>query len=174
MEEIAKSVYRSQFDKIIEPRLKKAEKTLERLARRSRKKITAVFTPYPISNAVFGEKVEGPILRYFFPCEGKVTKGAIDFGKKPKVSVTLTVELVTELGGESKIFVLDRRLTTLDFRADIKGFSKLTASISYESEKPEQDITEVWLGFLWVPTMKDVETKSFLFEDLENDLDQEE
>lgn len=167
-------MYKSEFDKYIEPRLKKTEKILERLTRRSRKKMAAVFTPYPISSAVFGEKVEGPILRYFFPCEGTVTKGAIDFGRKPKIPVTLTVYLLTELGGESKVFILDKRLTTLNFNAEVKGFSKLTASISYESEKPEQDITEVWLGFLWVPTMKDVETKSFLFEELENDLDQKE
>lgn len=167
-------VYRSQFDKIIEPRIKKVEITLERLARRSRKKMTAILTPYPISNAVFGEKVDGPILRYFFPCEGRVTKGAIDFGKKPKVPVTLTVDLLTGLGGESKVFILDKRLTILTFNTEIKEFSKLTASISYENENPNQDITEVWIGFLWIPTMKDVEAKSFLFEELENDLDQEE
>ena len=155
-------------------RVAKLEKVVERLSRRARKKMTAVLTPYPISNAVFGDKVEGPVLRYFFPCSGKVTKGAIDFGKKPKVSVTLTVDLLTELGGESKVFVLDKRLTILNFNTEVKDFSRLTASISYETENPEQNVTELWLGFLWIPTMKDVEAKSFLFEELENDLDKEE
>ena len=69
---------------------------------------------------------------------------------------------------------MDKRLTILNFNTKVKDFSRLTASISYESENLEQNVTELWLGFLWIPTMKDVEAKSFLFEELENDLDKEE
>jgi len=165
-----RKMYKSEFDKYIEPRIAKIERIVGRLSRRSRKKMTALLTPYPISNAVLGENVEGNILHYFFPCTGKVTKGAIDLGKRPKESLILNVEFKGEEVGRGKNFTLDRKLTILDLDIDVKEFDKLTASLTNESDQP---ITEVWIGFMWVPAIRDIEAKSFLFKDLENDLSEE-
>lgn len=167
-----KVIYRSKFDKYIEPRISRLEKIVERLSRRSRKKMTALLTPYPISNAVFGEKVSGPILRYFFPCTGKVTKGAIVLGKRPKESVSLLINVKGDEEGRGRSFTLDRKMMTLDLNIEVREFDKLTASISYKES--DSNVTEAWIGFLWVPAMRDVEAKSFLFKELENDLSKKE
>jgi len=155
---------------IDEKRIDFIEKMITRLSRRQRKKTVALITPYPISNAVIGDEVKGVVLRYMFPCEGVITKGVIDLGKKPKQEVAITFALMGDETGTSKVFVLTKK--RLVIKPDIKAsaFDRLTISISYKSEKPEDAVTEFWTSFLWVPTVKDVEVKSYLIDELENDL----
>ena len=38
----------------------------------------------------------------------------------------------------------------------------------------EEKIEEVWVSLLWTPTVKDIEVKSFLFDEIERDLLEEE
>ena len=153
---------------IDEKRIAFIEKVVARLSRRARKTATAMTSPYPISNAVFGDKVEGVMLRYMFPCEGEITKGAIDLGKKPKQGITVNVSIMGEEVGESKDFVLTKRRLSIDPMIKVKAFDRLTVTISYTSEKPENDLTEFWASLLWVPTVKDAVAKSFLIEELDN------
>ncbi len=154
----------------MEDKIKHLEMVTKRLARRSRKKTVALITPYPISNAVLGDEVKGIVLRYMFPCGGTITKGVIDLGKKPKQEVAITFALMGDETGTSNVFVLTKK--RLVIKPDIKAsaFDRLTISISYKAEKPEDAVTEFWTSFLWVPTVKDVEVKSYLIDELENDL----
>ena len=62
---------------IDEKRIDFIEQIVSRLTRRAKTTATAIVTPYPISNAVFGDDVRGAILRYMFPCEGVITKNCI-------------------------------------------------------------------------------------------------
>ena len=158
---------------IDEKRIAFIERIVTRLSRRARKTATAVTSPYPISNAVFGDKVEGVVLRYMFPCEGEITKGAIDLGKKPKQGITVNVSIMGEETGESKDFVLTRRRLSIEPNIKVSTFDRLTVTISYTSEKPENDLTEFWASLLWVPTSKDAVSKSFLIKELENDMAEE-
>ncbi len=158
---------------IDEKRIAFIERVVTRLSRRARKTATAVTSPYPISNAVFGDKVEGVVLRYMFPCEGEITKGAIDLGKKPKQGITVNVSIMGEETGESKDFVLTRRRLSIEPNIKVNTFDRLTVTISYTSEKPENDLTEFWASLLWVPTSKSAVAKSFLIKELENDMAEE-
>lgn len=157
----------------MEDKLKRLEKITERLQRRQRTKNSAFITPFPISNAIFGEGIKGIILQYMFNCEGRITKGAIDLGKKPKQDIVVKLELMNESGGESKVFVMTRKRLSTVIDIKVKEFDKITISIDYTSAKPEDNITEVWSSFLWVPTTRDVDVKSFLISELENDLPEE-
>jgi hypothetical protein len=150
----------------MEARVKQLEMITKRLMRRAGKSAHVLITPYPISSAVFGERVEGPILRYMFPCDGIVTKGFVRLGKKPKLPVTLGIKMFNEAGSASKGFSLDRKF--LSIQPDLPVVAGDCLEISLESG--EEIVTEAWISFLWKPTVKDVEAKSFLIEELENDL----
>jgi|GEM_PF-1566838 hypothetical protein len=147
-------------------RIERFEIITKRLMRRAVKRTAALITPYPISNAVFGEKVEGPILRYMFPCDGTVTKGFVRLGKRPKTSVGLGVKMFNETGSTSKGFVLEKKFLSIQPNLPVTAGDCLEISILPGVDEP---VTEVWISFLWRPTVKDVEIKSYLIEELEND-----
>lgn len=153
-----------------ENKLKKLELITTRLARRQKTHSKAIISPYPISNSVFGDRVDGVVLRYMFPCEGKITKGAIDLGKKPKQNIYVTISMMGKEAGKSVTVVMNRRREIVEPNIDVSTFDQLTVSISYTNEKPEDAITEFWTSLLWVPTVKDVVAKSYLIEELENDI----
>ena len=154
----------------MEKRIKQLEVITRRLMLRSKKKTSALITPYPISNALISEEVKGVVLRYMFPCGGKITKGVIDLGKVPKQNVTVGINLMGKERGESRVFILDKKNLIITPNIKVDTLDKLTISISYEADKPENNIIEFWTTFLWVPEVKDIEVKSFLIDKIENDL----
>ena len=151
----------------MQEQIDKIQKITDRLMRRAGKKTHVLITPYPISNAVFGEKVEGPILRYMFPCAGIITKGMIRLGKKPKTITSINVKLSNDSGSDSKGFVLAKNLMPIQLDLSVVAGDCLELSITPNEADP---VTEVWVSLLWKPTIKDVEAKSYLNEELENDL----
>jgi len=154
----------------MEKRIKQLEMITTRLARRSKKTASALITPYPISNAVFGEEVRDSVLRYMFPCDGEITKGVIDIGKRPKQEVLVTLSLMGNEVGEAKVYIVDKKRLLVTPAMKVKTADKLTVTISYKNEKPEDNITEFWACFLWVPSVKEVEVKQHLIDALDNDL----
>lgn len=147
-------------------RVEHLERVTQRLMRRAGKRTVALITPYPISNAVFGEKVSGPILRYMFPCDGIVTKGIVRLGIKPKSSVMLDIKMFNELKSVSKGFAIEKRFLSIEPNLPVVAGDCLEISL----EPGEETVTEIWISFLWKPTVKDVEAKSFLMEEIEDDL----
>ena len=147
-------------------RIEQLEMVTERLMRRAGKKITALITPYPISNAVFGDAVKGPILRYMFPCDGVITKGVVKLGIKPKNPIVIGIKLFNEIGSTVKGFALEKKLFSITPNLPIISGDCLEVSL----DPMEETVTEVWISFLWMPSVKDVEVKSYLIEELENDL----
>ena len=149
-------------------RIEQLEMVTQRLMRRSGKKTTALITPYPISNAVFGDKVEGPILRYMFPCDGVITKGMICLGAKPKHGVSLVIKIFNESSSGSKGFMVDKKRISVSPSLPVVAGDCLEITLIPSSV--DDIITEVWISFLWKPEVKDVEAKSYLIEEIENDL----
>ena len=152
----------------MEERIKQLEKVTERLMRRTRKAAIGLITPYPISNAVFGDRVEGPILRYMFPCDGRVTKGMLSFSSKPKNPVNVDIKIFNDSTSAVKGFVIDKKTISVVPNLDVKAGDCLEVSLS---TLPDDIVTGVWISFLWIPTVKDVEAKSFLIAELESDVE---
>ena len=150
-------------------RIEKLEMVTTRLMRRAVKKSIALITPYPISNAVFGEQVKGPILRYMFPCDGIISKGYIRLGQKPKTPVTLGVKLFNDIGSSARGFALEKKSFSIQPNLPVLAGDCLEISLDPGNEI----VTEIWVSFLWRPGIKDVEAKSYLIEELENDLQTE-
>jgi hypothetical protein len=150
----------------MEKRIKSLEMITERLMRRSTKHTVGLITPYPISNAVFGDGIKGPVLRYMFPCSGVVSKGLVKLGSKPKVPVMLFIKVFNEQKSEAKGIAIDKRFFSIEPNLSVSAGDCLEVVL----EPSDEVVTEIWLSFLWKPEMKDVEAKSFLIEELENDL----
>lgn len=154
----------------MEDRVKKLEKITERLMRRSRKHVTGLITPYPISSATFGEKIEGPVLRYMFPCDGTIIKAMMNLETKPKKWVAVNIKIFNEKRNSIKGFTVDKKLISIKPNLPVEAGDCLEVSIVPSSEDV---VKEVWISFLWSPAMKDVEAKSFLISELEDGLSKE-
>jgi hypothetical protein len=131
--------------------------------RRAHKRAVALITPYPISNAVFGDKVEGVVLRYMFPCDGVISKGIIKINLKPKKEVIVGVKISNETGSASKGFVLEKKVSVIEPNLKVVAGDCLEIAVA----PTEEVVNEVWISFLWRPSIADVEAKSYLIEDLE-------
>ena len=136
---------------------------VNRLMRRASKRSVALITPYPISSASFGDDIKGSILRYMFPCDGIITKGFVRLGTKPKEGVSIEVKMSNDAGSVVKGFTLDKRLLGID--PDLKVIAGDCLDISVISGT--DPVKEIWVSFLWKPTVSDVEAKSYLIADLE-------
>ena len=154
-----------------ESRIKKLEVITQRLMRRAHKHIVGLITPYPISNSVVGDKIGGVILRYMFPCSGTITKGMVNLINKPKKWVSINVKLFNENKSTVKGFTVDRRMVTVEPNIPILAGDCLEVSLTTSSE---DTVSEIWIAFLWTPSMKDVNAKSFLISEIENDILNEE
>lgn len=157
---------------IDEKRIAFIEKIVTRLTRRAQRKTSAMITPYPISSAVFGEDVKGTVLVYMFPCTGTITKGLVDIGKRLKEGATIEIDLRDKTGGQSKTYIMSRATFLSEPNISVDSGDRLKISIFPNSD--EEFITEAWVSFLWVPSVKEVTIKQHLISKLENDLLEEE
>ena len=153
---------------IDEKRIAFIERVVTRLARRARTTAKAMITPYPISNAVFGEDVGGPVLRYMFPCTGTLTKGLIEIGKKFKEVALVIIDVRNVAHSTSREYIMDRDRFIAEPQIEVDAGDQLTITVLPNNK--EDKIEEVWISFLWVPSVKEVKIKSFLIDELENDL----
>ena len=145
------------------------EKVVTRLARRSRKQSSAIITPYPISGCLAGN-ISGEVLRYIFCADGTITRAIISLDKKPSEGVKVTIDLFDESGGTSKSFIAMKKVSIIEPEAPVFSGDKMV--VSAEVINPERDkISELWLGLLWKPHVKDTHVKSFLIDDLEKQED---
>ena len=149
-------------------KIDRLEMIVNRLMRRASKRSFALITPYPISSASFGDDIKGSILRYMFPCDGIITKGFVRLGTKPKEGVSIEVKMSNDAGSAVKGFTLDKRLLGID--PDLKVIAGDCLDISVISGT--DPVKEIWVSFLWKPTVSDVEAKSYLIADLEKAIEE--
>jgi hypothetical protein len=149
-------------------KIDRLEMIVNRLMRRASKRSVALITPYPISSASFGDDIKGSILRYMFPCDGIITKGFVRLGTKPKEGVSIEVKMSNDAGSVVKGFTLDKRLLGID--PDLKVIAGDCLDISVISGA--DPVKEIWVSFLWKPTVSDVEAKSYLIADLEKAIEE--
>ncbi len=153
---------------INQERINFIERIVTRLVIRSTKNIVSIIAPYPISNAVIGEDVKGVILRYMFPCEGVITKGLIRLGSRPSGGVEATVKVANSVSINTRTFVMTRQDMLVNPGLKVDSGDRLELFL-----KPLNGsvVKEVWVSFLWVPTIADVLQKSFLLDGLLKEFD---
>jgi hypothetical protein len=149
----------------MEERIKKLEIITERIARKNSKVTSkAYITPFPISNAVFGDEINGVVLTYLFPSDGKITKGMVKLGSKPKDEITICINIFNDYNSESKGFTVNKKNNDLKIDRDVKSGDCLKVTVN---PKGETIIKEVWIAFLWKPTVGSSIVKQFLLEEPE-------
>ena len=153
---------------INQERISFIERVVTRIAVRSRQTAISSIAPYPISNAVIGEDVRGVIMRYMFPCEGVITKGLIRLGSRPSSGVEATVKISNSISTDTRSFIITRRDMLVNPGLKVDSGDRLELFL-----KPLNGsiVKEVWVSFLWVPTVADVLQKSFLLDDILEDFD---
>uniref|UniRef100_A0A6H1ZBQ4 Uncharacterized protein n=1 Tax=viral metagenome TaxID=1070528 RepID=A0A6H1ZBQ4_9ZZZZ len=153
-----------------EEKIKKLSMIVDRLTRRVVKQTSAIITPYTISNCSFGEEVKGDILKYMFCCPGKLNKGGIFLNAKPKSGAAVVLNIENDLGEGSRSYNITRRNLIFEPNIEISTWDRLT--VSFFTVNPEEDkMTEIWISLLWTPTIKDVQIKSYLIDQLEEQVD---
>ena len=157
---------------IDEKRIDFIERIVTRLARRAKVSAKVMITPYPISNAIRGKDVQGPVLCYMFPCAGKITRGLIDIRKRLEEGASVEIDVRNMSHGVSKSYIMDRDKFICEPQIEVDSGDQLVITVLPNNK--EDKIEEIWISFLWVPSVKDVEMKSFLLDELENDLLEEE
>lgn len=147
-------------------RLDKLEIMVNRLSRRSVKKMSAIITPVPISNCVIGEEVKGDILKYLFPCPGTIVKGGIFLPEKLESGAAVVLTIEGSTGNKSRSYQITRRNMILEPNIKTDTWDRLT--ISFHTINPEKDkVNEVWIALLWTPKVKDATIKNYLIEKLD-------
>jgi hypothetical protein len=155
----------------INDRVSKLETVVSRLAIRSRKTASAMITPYPISNAVFGDDVRGVILRYMFPCNGSITKGSIRLGKKPKNGITIDIKVFNDAKSDSRGFTVSTKRLSIEPSPKFETLTGDCLEVSLTPVTEEDKVTEVWISFLWTPDVAQTDIRQILIEDLEKNID---
>lgn len=150
----------------MESRIKKLEAQVKRLMRKSIKKpISAMLTPYPISNCVAGEEVSGTVLKYMFAARGIIGKGRIQTDKRLKSGIRITVLLENDIGGQSKSYIANRNIMLIEPNLEVFSGDRLTVSVN--PVDPEDDsLNEIWIAFVWTPHIGEATVKSFLIDKL--------
>lgn len=155
----------------MENRLSRLETIVNRLSRRSVKVTRSIITPYPISNAVFGDSVSGSVLRYMFPCSGVISKGLIWIDKKLKNGATLTFKMSSDAEIQTKTYNMNKQKLFLELNMDVNLGDRIDISIepNSSSEDTPEKITEVWISFLWRPSIDNAEVKNYLINEIEKE-----
>ena len=155
---------------IDEKRISFIERVVSQMARRSKKTTSAIITPYPISSCTIGEDVKGDILRYLFCAKGVLKKLLIVLGNKPSTGVSVDISISNDAGGSTKNYIVTKK--TSIFEPAIEVFSSDKLSVSISPIDPEKDkVTEVWVAFMWVPSIGEAEIKKCLIDSLEEEAD---
>ena len=154
---------------INEKRIAHIEHVILQLMRRSVRKTSALITPYPISSASFGDNVKGRILCYMFPCEGIITKGMISFGSRPLNGANLTISYHSRDYSASRTFTLHNIEDVVEPKVKVESGGKVIVEIF---PKEGTIIKEVWISFLWTPSVREVEVKSYLIDELDHTVEE--
>lgn len=136
---------------------------VQRLNRRTSNAVRAIYTPYPISNASIGDDVRGSILKYLFPCKGKITKGMVYLDKEYE-DTQVTISIFSEEGISRAHSYKIERDDSVNIDMDLSAGDRVDVSLS-----GKDPVKECWISFLWIPTISDIETKKFLFDEIEKD-----
>jgi len=139
-------------------KLAAVKRRLDRLSKTA--KINSYITPFPVSSYAAGIPDDGVVLRYMFPGSGRISNACLYIeGKIEK---------------KSNIFLAARSITPKDVSTGtkipiVRNFNQIGLDLAVSAgDRTEMVITSdmeisgIWIAFLWLPAVGDVEIKKFL------------
>ena len=147
----------------LEEQMKHVDTVLKRFSRRLHKTVVGVIPPYPISGYV-QSSIDGVVLRYMFPAEGRIILGALHIEEMPKSGVDVYAVVHLEDIHKSEVFFTKKASVLIRPDIDVVARSRLTLSVK---AKGEEQVSGIWASLLWVPEIKDSVIKRFLVDGLD-------
>jgi len=145
----------------LEEQMKSVDVILDRFSRRLHKTARAIVTPYPISSYV-DTPIEDIVLKYMFPTNGTLKAGYMFVEKMPKSGVDLLIDIgIGELHRSEQTFTKKSPIT-IQPNISISAGSRLTVKVIPK----EEEVSGIWIAFLWAPDVKNVVVKEFLIDEL--------
>jgi len=133
-------------------------------------KVSSYISPIPISGFSKDVPEDGVVLRYMFPSKGKIVSACLFLGceLKKNTVINVSIKLSSVNGIETGTSVPVR-----------KNFSPVAAEYACNvgdrlevSVNCEEPINNVWIAFLWQPSIKAAEAKKFLLSELNGEQDE--
>ncbi len=146
----------------LEDQIKSVDIILSRFSRRLRKTVTGIITPFPISNYV-QTPVDGTVLKYMFPAEGKILSGVVYIEDMPKSGIDLYTVLWRGEAFDSRTLFTRKNLTVVHPNIEVIVGDRLTVSVV---AKGGAQASGIWISLLWEPKVSDAVIKKFLIEEL--------
>jgi hypothetical protein len=145
-------------------RLKSAEAAVRRLQRKTyNQRVSSYISPFPVSFYISKIPEDGVVLRYMFPGEGRITNACIYVEGDVKKGIIISAQTTNDTGMGSGI--------SATFR---KNFNKFSLDMYVNTGDmlsiilpTDMNLGNVWVAFLWLPDISEVEVKSFLARELE-------
>ncbi|RLI52541.1 MAG: hypothetical protein DRP09_17695 [Candidatus Thorarchaeota archaeon] len=129
------------MDYEIEKRFKKIERLLRRYRKRLSRVASVAIPPLPIGGYYNSVDTDGVIMRFMFPCSGRIGKGYVMASDEAELSIMLD----SVAGGSSVSIKVSRGLRMFDAGLKVDGGTILTV-------KSDKQIEGVWIGFLFHTT----------------------
>jgi hypothetical protein len=143
----------------LEEKFESINRALVRLAFGSRKLVPMPIPPYPVSSYVTTPDENGAVLRYLFPCSGKISKGCIVLDNISKEGVVIETNIVNSHGSTGKSTTVKQRVNLFNIEMVISAGDMLEVSVS------DLGVRNIWAAFLWSLSAPS-EVKQFLVDEL--------
>jgi len=153
-------------------KINSVEAILRRMSRKMSSKIIGVLPASPVFDFVYVPDSEGVVMRRLFPVSGLITKAGIAFdvrGKKP-IKLIFSVENDIEMRSFSNSFIIKKTAEVLDLNFEVVAGDKITLTVELEKD---EEVTGIWVGFLYEIALKNLNKKEFLLEELNNMIEEE-
>ncbi len=148
-----------------EKRISLIEGIISRLSRRSRKVVTAITPPIPISTCVLGDNISGCVLKSLL-FSGIITKGIIKIEDLPKGGVEVVIEISNSGIKTTKSYKMDTSIFMVELNIGVANGSLL--SVYVKTFNIDEVINEVLLTMLWVPDKKSTNIENYIIDDLDS------
>lgn len=154
-----------------EKKFKNLERILQRMQRRLHKTVVGLVPASP----VFGycaDPANDAIIRAIFPADGLITKVAVFFGRRGKANpnIEIRLERMDGTSHESYTVSIPKKGLVAEVNYSIKAGTRVQAIVV----DPDEEVGDVWVGFLYEVGIKDM-TKNQIaieqFEQLTGDFD---
>lgn len=123
------------------------ERALQRLSRKSVKKVGIEIPPSPVSEFKESPNDDGTIMRYMFGVQGRIIRSLIWVENFPenKKRVPIMLDIETSEHNASQSFEITPKLNNFVIEMDVEAGSRFTLRLA----DPLDAISGIWISFLY-------------------------
>jgi hypothetical protein len=145
--------------------LKKQMEHVDRILRSHSFKLhrtaTGIITPFPISN--FSES-GGDVIKYMFPANGTITVCGMFVENMPKSGIDISI--IVNRNGQSESKSIFTKSPSISTSPNIKISFADRLIVNVVPKREDEEVSNIWVAFLWIPKVKDADVRNFLIDDL--------